>query len=691
MVMLLREHLDVLTARSTYLDDVKLGGEMFMVVVRSQYARARVLSVSVPRDAPLVLTWDDVRAYMPVRDVDRAKFVARMPVLADGVVNFVGQPVAAVIAEDRYRAVDLAEEVSVDYEPLPPVTSIEEALRGDNVIHGGASDNVSIDVTVQGGEAAAFDDADVVVSRRIYQSRVVANPMEPKGCIAYYDGDTLNMYVSSQSPFRIRSDVGEALDFPQDKIRVLSPPNVGGGFGNKVPAYPEYVLAAVASMKLKRPVKWVEHRKEHLVNPMQGRGVLSEVSLYAKRNGELIGLRGTVVVDLGAYNYSINTRYAPFIAWLSTGPYRMRAVSIRALGVYTNLPPIGPYRGAGRPEAALIHETLMEDLAEELGVDPAELRARNLAEDYYVTPLGQNLGRIGLREVFDRAYAHYRRLREEYPGKGISLVVFAEHIRVSPGETCRIRVENGTVKLFLGGIGPHGQAHASAYRLLASRCLGVPPEKVEVSVGTTEGVSRGVGSFGSRSVTAGGAAIVEACRQALERAGGRPVTDVEGLDVEVFFKGDDIYGSGAHVAVVDLDGELLRPRMLKYVAVDNVGNVIIRGEVEAQIVGGVFQGASQVFFEGVRFDGDGNPLYFTILDTGFPTAADLPMDIETELVEIPSDLPGGFRGVGEAGTTGGLAATFIALERALSNLTGRKVKLGETPATPTYIERLLRP
>ncbi len=677
---------EVIGADVEYIDDIRYPNELYLFVLRSPYSRAIIRDITPPRKSILFISGRELDAYMPARDVDKAKFVARMPVLAKDRINFVGQPVAAVVVDNKYDGPDALEEISVDYEPLTPVTTIEDSLKGDVVIHEGATDNISIDIYVRGGELSAFSEADVVLKRRIYQPRVVSNPLEPKGCVAYYDGDVLNMVVSAQSVFRIRADISEALGLPPEKIRVVAPKNVGGGFGNKVPAYPEYVVAAYASMRLRRPVKWIETRREHLVNPTQGRGVLSEVEIYAKKSGQILGFRGRVVVDLGAYNFTINARAPTFIATLIPGPYRVKALDIRAVGVYTNLPPTGPYRGAGRPEAALIHETLVEDLAEELGMDPVELRRINLAEEGYVTPGGWSLGRHGGSEVLDIAEKVYRAAKERFRNAGVGLALFVEHIRITPGESCRLRIENCRVKVGLGGIGPHGQAHRSAFKKIVSRYLGVAEEDVDVYLSSTDWAKWGAGSFGSRSTAIGAAAIFKAVEELKKAAGERgliiprDLCKLEGFEVNVEVRGEDVFGAGAHVAVVDFDEEHMRPVILYYFAADNVGNLVIKEEVEAQLEGGAAQAAAQIFFEEASFDEDGNPKYMSIIQSGFPTVADLVIkNFEVEEVLKPSTLPGGFIGVGESGTTGGLAAIFIAVEKMLRSKFGIVEKIEKLP------------
>lgn len=388
---MIQEHLPLITGKGSYIDDINPKNVVYLHIIRSPIARGIIKSISKPESALLSLTWEDVKLYMPVRlfpDLAKTAQVAKMPVLADGRVNFVGQPILAFVVEDRYRTEDVAEEVLIDYDELKPVVDPEESLNADP-IHPGLKSNISIDQLLEGGNLSLKNKAEVVVSRKLKQQRVVSNPMEPKGFICWWDNDILNVYVSTQAPFGVKNDLREILGISPEKIRVYSAPNVGGGFGNKSGGYPEYVLAAIASLKLGRPVKWIETRSEMLVNTQSlGRGEVSDMRLYATKDGEILGIEGTIIANIGAFDYGIGFIAPLFIARLSNGPYKMKFASIRAMGVFTNTPPMGFYRGAGRPEAALIHETLVEDLAEELGVDSVEIRRRNLIGDNgYVTPL----------------------------------------------------------------------------------------------------------------------------------------------------------------------------------------------------------------------------------------------------------------------------------------------------------------
>ncbi|MBW9141592.1 MAG: xanthine dehydrogenase family protein molybdopterin-binding subunit [Candidatus Aramenus sp.] len=682
---MIQEHLPIITGRSTYIDDVNPKNAVFLQVIRSPIARGRVLKVSKPERALLTLTWEDVKAYMPVvgdAALLKQSRIARMPVLADGRVNFVGQPVMAVITEDQYSLEDLAEEAQVEYEEMRAIVDVEEAINAEP-IHEGLDSNVSVDQILSGGDLSLKEKADVVVSRKIKQSRVVSNPMETKGCVCWWNNNALNVYVSTQAPFRVKNDLREVLGIPPERINVYSAPNVGGGFGNKSGGYPEYVLGALASLKLGRPVKWVETRSEFLVNAQSlGRGEVSDVRLYAKKDGTILGMEGTIIANIGAYDYGINYNTPMFVARLANGPYKLKFAKVRAMSVFTNTPPMGFYRGAGRPEAALIHETLVEDLAEELGMDPVEIRRKNLVDDSgYVTPLGNKLDPAGYREVLDKAEKYYRKAKEVYKGDnvGVSIVAFTEIVRVSPGESARAVVRQGKVVFYVGGLGSHGQAYSTVFRKVASETLGISEDKVEVITGTTEGVKEGIGSFGSRGGSVGSSAVIAAALELSKRVDVRHLEKYEGVEVEVFYRTDDIFAPGAHVAVVEVDKETGFAKVLDYYAVEDVGRALSLEEVEGQVIGGVLQGASQVIMEAMRYDERGIPLCSSIADCGVPTAVESVRRIENEVVEFPSGLLSKSRGVGESGTTGALPAVFIAFERATRR------KFHELPVLPEEV------
>ena len=676
----------IITGKSTYIDDINPKNVAYLYIVRSPIARGIIKKISKPQNSLLALTWEDVKLYMPENVPPGANVqVAKMPVLADGRVNFVGQPVLAFVVEDRYKTEDVAEEVSIDYEELEPVVDPEEALNREP-IHPGLKNNIALDEVLQGGNLSLKDKADVVVSRKIKQSRVVSNPLETKGIVCWWEGDTLNVYVGTQAPYGVKNDLREALGIPPENIKVYSVPNVGGGFGNKIPAYPEYVLAALASRKLNRPIKWIETRSEHLVNNMSlGRGEVSDMKLYATKDGEILGIEGTIIANIGAYTLAGNYGSSTFVARLSTGPYKMKFASIRAISVFTNTAPMGAYRGAGRPEAALIHETLIEDLADELGMDPVEIRRKNLVDDSgYITPLGYKYDPAGYHEVLNEAEKYYRKAKEVYKDKGISIVTFTLLSSVPPGESAKVKIKDGKVYFYLGGLSDHGQDYVSTFSKVASEVLGISEDKIEIITGNSEVVKEGIGTGGSRGGTIGGSAIIAAAKELLSKIGKEKLSEedlkkFDGVEVEVFYRaGEPVFAPGAHVAVVDVD-ETGMIKVLEYYTVHDVGRILNIEELEGQVIGGVLQGISQVTLEAMRYDKRGKPLCTTFADCALPTAMEAPLKVETKYLEFPSQLLSKSRGVGEAGTTGALPAIFIAVEKKA------KKKFNQTPIDPWLI------
>ncbi|BCU66974.1 aldehyde oxidase [Sulfolobales archaeon HS-7] len=645
------EHLPLVQGKGKYVDDIKVES-LYLGMIRSPYPRARIVRILRPEKARFFFTNVDLPAYLPIVAPKEAK-VVRMPVFAESVVNFVGQPVAAVVANSPEEVEDLIEETNVEYEELEPST---ELIDPKIEIHAGVSKNISFKTKVKGGNQNEFSHADIEVEREITMERVVANPMETKGILAYYDG-MLRVFVSAQTVFRIRRELSQVLNIPPEKIEV-NVPDVGGGFGNKVPLHAEYAITAFAAIKTGKPVKWIETRTEHLNNPTQGKGVYAKVKLYGRRTGEIIGFKGTVINDLGAYNYTINTTTASFIASLITGPYQVKAVEIDAISVFTNRPPTGPYRGAGRPEAALIHESLIEDFAEEVKMDSIQVRRINVIKGPYNTPTGLSIDRAGYQEVLETA-------GEVLRSRGGAIAFFSEQTRGLPGESAKIRLKGDEVEVIVGSRN-HGQGHATVFRKLVSQVLGIPEAKVKVRPANSPDLKDGIGSFGSRSVIAGGSAVIEASLKLREKIGELSVEEafkrLGPIDIEVFKEVPDIFSPGAHVTEVEVDPETCIPRVKYYFAVDDIGKVINFDDAKGQVIGGVIQGISEVLWEWARYDKNGNPQFSSIADEGVPTPVEVP-EVLSKFVEFPSSLPHGARGIGEGGTIGGMVATFIALEK----------------------------
>ena len=681
---MLKEDLEVVTAKAVYLDDIEVRNVAYLGVVRSNVARGIVKSMTPPSRAELFLTSKDVKAYIPTRDVPDPVNIVKMPVLAEDVVNFVGQPVAAFVVNDPYEIEDVMDEVYVDIEPLKPVVTIDEALRGEEKVH--EKGNVAVDARIKGGDLGQKANSEVEVEREFEFKRIVANPLEPKGIVVHWDGERLNVIASTQSAFRIKGELQEVLGLPPEKVVVVSAPRVGGGFGNKISVYPEYVLAAIASMKLRRPVKWVETRREHLNNPVQGRSMKAKLKLHAKRDGTVLGISGEVIFDGGAYMMSIGPYFPYFVLNnMIFGPYKMRFIDVRGLVVYTNKPPYGAYRGAGRPEAASLHEMLMETLAEELKTDPAELRKKNLLESgrEYVLPSGVKVDPAGYREVFERAEQLYRKLTSE--GKKAVIIALNNLVNAPPGEYAKVSVGKGKVRVYVGS-GPHGQPHWSMYSKVVSQALGISEDLVEVQLNRTDVLKEGVGSFGSRTANVGTHAVLTAVNGLLDELKRRGLTLQEALkseteiEYETFAKADASYTPGAAVAYADIDPETCQPRVRELHVFFDVGRAIIKEEVEGQIIGGATQGLAQVMYEAMEYDEYGNPLYISINDEGVPYADDVTWKVYVYPMEVyPAKTLGGARGIGELGTSAGLAAGILAVEKAL----GRKLR--EVPARPWEI------
>ncbi|MEM0438917.1 MAG: xanthine dehydrogenase family protein molybdopterin-binding subunit [Sulfolobales archaeon] len=683
-----------------YVDDIKIPGTLYLKIIRSPYPRALVRGIELGSIKPiLMLTWRDIDENLRVRvdpEISGIAKIVPMPILARDRVNFVGQPVAAIVASDPYEAEDIAEQVYVNYEPLDSVADPEEAIKPEAPqIHEGVERNTCLEKRFVGGDPSVFREADGEVEVEIDTERIVANPMETKGALAIYESGKLTIYATTQNPYRVRDELSSILKIPINNIRVISP-DVGGGFGVKVPLHAEYVLTAYASMILKKPVKWIETRREHLLAPYQGRGVRARIKGYFKKDGKILGISGKVIVDLGAYNFSINQNIAVNIVRWITGPYDMKAVDIDLLAVFTNKTPFNAYRGAGRPEAALIYERVMDAAADELGIDRGEIRMINVLKGYgeYKNPLGVVIDVANYLETYMRAHEEYERLKREISktcpegmlcGAGISNYI--EFNRASPGEKAKIRIRNKSIEIAVG-THSHGQGHATTFAQLAADELGLPIERIRIVYGDTEELEWGEGTSGSRGMVAGGAAVVKACRALLEKISSmgysieEALEKLEGIEVEAFAEGYNIFSYGSHIAAVAIDPETGHIKVIRYIAVDDVGRAINPAVIEGQIVGGVIQGAGQVLWEAARYDEKGYPLFTTILDTGVPSALEA-FNIESIFVENPSRYPHGARGIGEAGAIGAPPAIVSAIENALARV--KKIRIKRLPVTPETI------
>ncbi len=657
----------LITGKGFFLDDLKLPDTLYLHVIRSAYARARVERVKGGINA------SEFNASLT--SVGEGAFTGKsfvaMHAFASERVNFFGEPVAAVLGRTPYEAADLAESVEVDYEPLKPVLTIEDALSSEP-IHSGTNSNVLSSYEL--GNRFKLD-SPIVLEDTLTNERVLPNPLETRGIVAYYDGSRLNIWIPTQSVYSIKQGLCASLSLPPEMVRVIQL-DTGGAFGTKSALYPEYVIAAYATLKTKKPVKWVEKRSEHLSATFPGRGSKARIKLYAQRSGKVQGVEAEIYTDAGAYFVGLNAFAPSFIGFQITGVYSIRNVHVKALAVYTNKTPLGPYRGAGRPEATFFIERMMDKLADELALDDDKVRLLNLSHESFTSPTGLKL---------EPATRFFKGALETLGySKKAGLSFFVLFPAVQPGESAKIVVKGGRIRVWLGG-NSHGQAHEVFVKSILSKELEVPESVIEVERGDTDALSRGVGSWGSRSALVGGAALIEAARKLKEKAkegvgetltSGRytPQNLLKGeFEVEVFKELKEQFNSfGANLVELEVD-ETGFVRIKKCASYYDVGKALNPWMVESQIIGGCAQAIAQVLYERALYSQDGALLVSSIADAGVPTVEDLPQNYVIHLVENPSPLPHGAKGVGESATIGVPPALVRALEKAL------KVRFTKTP------------
>jgi carbon-monoxide dehydrogenase large subunit len=674
------EDVRFLTGRARYLPDLEEDGALHAAFARSPHAHARLLEVDTgaAANAPgvaAVLTWanlDDVRP-LPVGSIaDGVVADAGHPMLARGSVGYVGEPVALVVAESRPAAEDAAELVEVEYEPLPPLLDPRRA-EGESVLVSWSRSS--------GDVAAAFAGADRVVSCSFSIPRLVAAPLEGRGALARYEPeeDVLVVHCSAQDPHRPLAHLAHALGRDPERIRIVVP-DVGGAFGSKGAIGPEVVAVAAAALRLGRPVKWVEDRLENFLAAYQGRGLEADAELAVAADGRFLALKARLYADLGAYLYPTTAVSGHTTAMLLTGAYAISAAEVTLVGAATNKPPTGPYRGAGRPEAALVIERLVELAARELGTDPFELRRRNFVprEAFpYETALGWTYDSGDYERCLDRALellgledrrAERERARAEGRVVGIGAGMVIERCG-GLWESARVAVEpDGRVVVWTGS-SPHGQGHETTFAQIAADELGVEPEEVTIRWGDTQELL-GIGTFASRSVAMGGSAIVQACRELREAAGGRSIreaaADAGGLSAEARFESPLLFSSGAYAAAIEIERTTGRMRVHRLAAADDPGKVVNPLLAEGQVLGAVAQGLGECLAEEAVYDEEGQPRTASFADYKLLTAAEIP-PVATAFVETPSPHnPLGAKGVGEAGAIGTPAAVANAVADALA-------------------------
>jgi aerobic carbon-monoxide dehydrogenase large subunit len=730
----------LLRGAATYIDNVAPRDAVHVAFVRAQTAHGHIESVDVEdaRSMPGVVdvvTADDVDLEPLLSSPILAHRVAQ-PLLARGTVRHVGEPVAAVVAETAAQAADATEAIWAEIEPLEPVLDPEEAAADAIVLFPEAGTNVVVD----DGELGDLH-GEVVVTRRMLNQRMAPVPLEGRVAAARWDGDHLTQWSCTQGAHGTRDTLASVFGLEPGQVRVITP-DVGGGFGAKHGTTPEEVLVPWLARRVGRPVRWTETRSENLVGMVHGRGQVQNASLAGDRDGRITGYRLDVLQDGGAY--AGTGCLLPYMTRLmAPGCYDIADVAVRIRSVVTNTTSVGAYRGAGRPEAAAAIERMVDLFADEIGMDPVEVRRRNLIpkEAFPLqTATGGRYDSGDYAAVLERVVdaAGYDELREEQArmreaggprrlGIGVSVYVEITNVlRDSEYGSVEITTDGGAV--VRTGSSAHGQGHHTSWAMLVSDRTGIPVDRIEVRHGDTDDVPRGGGTGGSKSLQIGGAAaaaaaelvVDEARRVAADlleadpadivhdpRAGtfavaGAPVSarswaevaaaareqGMQRLFAETDFQPEgSTFPFGAHLSVVEVDTETGEVRVLRHVACDDAGTIVNPMLVDGQVHGGVAAGIGQAVFEEVRYDDDGNPLTATLADYSFPSAAELP-SFERIAHETPTPMnPLGAKGIGEAGTIGATPAVQNAVVDALSHLGVRHIDM---PLSPERVWTALR-
>jgi carbon-monoxide dehydrogenase large subunit len=743
----------LITGHGQYVDDIALPGLAHLAFLRSPHAHARVVAVraGAARRAPGVIcvaTAADLPPLGPLPFMATLPGLkqAACPYLAGPVVDCTGVPVAAVAAESAALARDAAELIEVEYEPVPPVADPERALEpGAPLVHGELGTNEAFRWPLRGGDVeGAFARAAHVVAVRLDHSRLAGAPMEPRGVLARHDpgSDELTLWLTTQNPFLSRADLAVVLGFPEHRLRVIAP-DVGGGFGVKGPLYREEVVAAVLARQLGRPVRWMSSRTEDLLTTIQARAAVSEAEAAVTAEGEVIGLRGRAVFDLGAHLLSLSLVPPMSHSTHIFGPYRIQNAELLSVGAYTNTAPTGPYRGSGRPVGVYLIERLMDEAARATGLDPVEIRRRNFVAPEafpHKTPFGVAYDSGNYARALDRVVelADYARLRREQAAArrrgeivGIGLAAYVESTNVLGWESGLVRVERSGAVTAITGSSPHGQGHETTFAQIVADQLGVAHADVVVRHGDTLGAPQAIGTFGSRSAGLGGSALAQAAAEVREkgrrlaarlleaspedlqlvrggfqvkgmperiagwarigefahRGTGLPPQETPGLESTVFFRQDHpSWSFGAGLAVVRVSRDTGQVRLERFVAVDDCGNAINPLLVEGQIVGGFAQGLGQALLERVAYGEDGQLLTGTFMEYAIPRADDMP-ELVVDRTVTPSPLnPLGVKGVGEGSACVAPPAIVNAVVDALSPFGVRHVDM---PLTAEKIWRAI--
>ncbi len=771
--VLRKEDLRFISGRGHYTDDINLPGQAYAVFVRSPHAHARIKRI----DKGPALASPGVLAVLDGQDVAADRLgnlvcgwlvkskdgspmkMGKHPLLAQEKVRYVGDRVAVVIAETYHQAKDAAEKLIVEYEELPAVVDLAKAHDAPALVHDEIPNNLCYDWELGDKAAvdAAFAKAHHITRAQFVNNRLVPNAIEPRAAIGHWDPgqDAYTLYMTSQNPHVHRLVISAFIGIaPEHKLRVVAP-DVGGGFGSKIFIYGEECVVLWASKKIGgRPVKWTAERSESFITDAHGRDHVTTAELALDKEGNFLALRVNTKANLGAYMSTFSSCIPTYLyATLLAGQYKTPAIYCDVQAYYTNTVPVDAYRGAGRPEASFLLETLVDQAAIELGMDPADIRRKNfIPKDAfpYQTPVALVYDTGDYARVFEEALkiADYygfpaRRAESEKRGKlrGIGLSCYIEACGIAPSavvgslgagvglwESAKVRFTHTGKVQVLTGTHTHGQGHETTFAQLVADKLGVPFEDVEVIHGDTDKTPVGMGTYGSRSLAVGGEAIVKACEKIIAK--GKKIAahlleasegDIEFKDGKFTVKGTDksktigevvfaayvphnyppglepgmeetaffdppnfTFPAGTYVCEVEVDPQTGKVDIVRFIAVDDFGNVVNPMIVEGQVHGGLVQGIGQALLEGARYDESGQLLTGSYMDYAMPRASDVPFFEVVTTQGTPAVANSlGVKGCGEAGAIGAPAAVINAIRNAI----GVRV---EMPATPERVWRAIQ-
>ena len=742
----------LITGKSTYVGDLHLAGMLHVAFVRSQYAHADIKNIdtSAAKDMPgvhEVIVGAEASAVVNPANaagpgtspgVEASTDISKYP-LAISRVRYVGEPIAAVVAETEIQARDAADAIMVDYDPLPAVTDMDQAIEeGAPQLYEDKPGNISASFEKQAGDIdAAFADAPVKVKARIRSQRLSGVSMETRGIVAAPDplSGGLTIWQSTQAPHNNRAELAPALGISTSQLRVIAP-EVGGGFGVKIGDYPEDFLIAGLARQLGRPVKWIETRSEHMATTHHGRDQIAYVEAAADSDGTIRGLKMNVLHAAGAYDRGSGIKN--FTVLMSCGCYEVPAVDAKIDAVFTNTMAVSAYRGAGRPEAAYYIERVMDLIADETGMDPVEVRRKNFIppEKFpYTTTVGERYDTGEYDKALTKAleisnYSELRKEQEEARKQGrylgIGMASYVEICGFGPNESSQIRVDPGGAVRVFTGISPHGQGQETTFAQMAADRLGADFENIFVHHGDTGNTPIGRGTMGSRGLAVGGGAIsmsldkiyekatriaahmLEASIDDIEledgkyRVKGSPdqsvtLTEIadtaydgdlpDGMDAglestDYFSPADETFPFGTHIALVEVDPDTGHVDLLKYFSVDDCGPRISPQLVEGQVHGGLAQGIAQALYEELHYDEGGQILSGSLMDYAIPKAHHLINFSTDETVTTTPINPMGSKGIGEAATIGSTPAVANAVIDALEPF---GVNHMDVPMTPERV------